>query len=100
MNYDEYPSGVTPPIYSPLRLLGSDLPSTDPADLNFVDQGSLGQSTSRLFGWNYLEGDGRVESDVESHWVYNGVDIGSELMACRDRIVEHNFGLTEPYEKL
>ncbi|KAF9323776.1 hypothetical protein BG006_001161 [Podila minutissima] len=97
---DDYPLGITPPIYSPRHLLGSDLPSTDPADMSFVDQGDLNQSTSRLYTWNFLDGPGRVDSDVDSHWVYNEIEVGGDLMACRNRIVENNGGLTEPYEKL
>ncbi|KAG0299675.1 hypothetical protein BGZ98_009860, partial [Dissophora globulifera] len=75
------------------------LPSTDPADMNFVDQGDLNQSTSRLYAWNFLDGPGRVDSEVESHWVCNGIEVGSDKMACRNRIVENNGGLTETYEK-
>ncbi|KAF9542685.1 hypothetical protein EC957_001740 [Mortierella hygrophila] len=97
---DNYPQGITPPIYSPRHLLGSDLPSSDPADMSFVDQGDLNLSTSRWLTWNFLEGPGRVDSDVESHWVYNGIEVGGDLMACRNRIVGNNGGLTEPYEKL
>ncbi|KAG0077695.1 hypothetical protein BGZ92_001820 [Podila epicladia] len=97
---DDYPPGTTPPIYSPRHLLGSDLPSTDPADMNFVDQEDLNQSTSRLYTWNFLDGPGRMDSDVDSHWMYNEIEVGGDLMACRNRIVENNGGLTEPYEKL
>ncbi|KAG9061641.1 hypothetical protein KI688_007222 [Linnemannia hyalina] len=97
---DDYPQGITPPIYSPRDLLGSDLPSSDPADMSFVDQGDINLSTSRWLTWNFLEGPGRVDSDVESHWVYNGIEVGYDLMACRNRIVGNNGGLTEPYEKL
>ncbi|KAG0015828.1 hypothetical protein BGZ81_011500 [Podila clonocystis] len=97
---DDYTLDITPPIYSPRHLLGSDLPSTDPADVSFVDQGDLNQSTSRLYTWNFLDGPGRVDSDVDSYWVYNEIEIGADLMACRNRIVENNGGLTEPYEKL
>ncbi|KAG0339834.1 hypothetical protein BG000_001231 [Podila horticola] len=97
---DDYPLGITPPIYSPRHLLGSDLPSTDPADMSFVDQEDLNQSTSRLYTWNFLDGPGRVDSDVDSHWVCNEIEVGGDLMACRNRIVENNGGLTEPYEKL
>ncbi|KAG0361990.1 hypothetical protein BGZ54_008831 [Gamsiella multidivaricata] len=97
---DGYCPGTTPPIYSPQHLLGSDLPSTDPADMNFVDQEDLNQSTSRLYSWNFLDGSGRLDSDVDSNWVHNEIDIGGDLMACRNRIVENNGGLTEPFEKL
>ena len=68
--------------------------------MNFVDQEDLNQSTSRLYTWNFLDGPGRVDYDVDSHWVYNGIEVGGDLMACRNRIVENNGGLTEPYEKL
>ncbi|KAG0017852.1 hypothetical protein BGZ82_000635, partial [Podila clonocystis] len=76
------------------------LPSTDPADVSFVDQGDFNQSTSRLYTWNFLDGPGRVDSDVDSYWVHNEIEVGGDLMACRNRIVENNGGLTEPYEKL
>jgi len=98
---DDFPSGaITPLLYSPRRLLVSDLPSSDPADMNFLDQEGLNLSTSRMYTWNYLDGPGRADSDVDSPWVYNQIDVGGHLMACRNRIVENNGGLTEPYEKL
>ncbi|KAF9115598.1 hypothetical protein BGX30_006222, partial [Mortierella sp. GBA39] len=92
--------GSTPPIYSFRQYLGTDLLSSDPADLNFVDNEDLKLSTSRLYTWDFLDGPGRVDSDVDDFWVCNGIEVGGDLMACRNRIVENNGGLTEPYEKL
>ena len=95
-----YTPGSTPPIYSPQYLLGADLPSSNPADMNFVDREDLSLSRSRLYSWDFLDGPGRVDSDVDSYWVCNGVEVGGDLMACRNRIVENNGALSEPYEKL
>ncbi|KAI8595475.1 hypothetical protein EDD21DRAFT_39071 [Dissophora ornata] len=95
-----FTSGSTPPIYSPRCFLGEDLPSSDPADMNFVDNSDLNLSTSRLYTWNFLDGPGRVDSDVDKYWVCNGIEVGGDLMAFRNRIVENNGGFTEPYEKL
>ncbi|KAG0282856.1 hypothetical protein BGZ97_008801, partial [Linnemannia gamsii] len=92
--------GSTPPIYSSRQYLGTDLLSSDPADLNFMDNEDLKLSTSRLYTWDFLDGPGRVDSDVDNFWVCNGIEVGSDLMACRNRTVENNGGLTEPYEKL
>ncbi|KAF9341595.1 hypothetical protein BGZ91_005998 [Linnemannia elongata] len=92
--------GSTPPIYSSRQYLGTDLLSTDPADLNFVDIEDLKLSTSRLYTWDFLDGPGRLNSDVDNFWVCNGIEVGGDLMACRRRIVENNGGLTEPYEML
>ena len=92
--------GSTPPIYSSRRYLGTDLLSSDPADLTFVDDEDLKLSTSRLYTWDFLDGPGRVDSDVDSFWMCNGIEVGGDLMACRNRIVEINGGLTASYENL
>ncbi|KAF9418562.1 hypothetical protein BGZ76_004369, partial [Entomortierella beljakovae] len=40
-----------------------------------------------------------MDSDVDSYWTCNGIQVDGDLMACRDRIVENNGGLAELYEK-
>ncbi|KAG0207779.1 hypothetical protein B0O80DRAFT_40861 [Mortierella sp. GBAus27b] len=95
---NDNPTGATTPAYSTGRLLGSDLPSSDPVDMDFQDEDII-QPTTRLYAWNFL-GPGRVDSGVDIHWVHNEIEVGRALMECRDRIVENNRGLEEPYEKL
>ncbi|KAF9932917.1 hypothetical protein BGZ65_004275, partial [Modicella reniformis] len=97
---DDDPSKITPPIYSPASSLRTEIASTDPGDTSFVDQGDPTQSTSRLYSWNFLDGEGRVDSDVDSHWKHNGTVIGADLMRFRTRTVENNGGLTDAYQKL
>lgn len=97
---DEYLSNATPPIYSPRNILGVDLPSSDPADPNYREDWSLDLSTSRLYSWNFLQGPGRVDSGVDSHWVHYGVEVGRDLLSFRDRIVDNNGGICDPYEML
>ncbi|KAK3845405.1 MAG: hypothetical protein J3R72DRAFT_29278 [Linnemannia gamsii] len=94
------PSDVTPPIYSPQCSPGSNLLSDDPADSSFVDQDDPAQSTTRLYSWNFLDGRGRVDSDVDSYWVCNGTAIGAELMRFRRWTVENNGGFTKARQKL
>ncbi len=96
----EYVSYATPPLYSPRNILGADLPSSDPADASFREDWGLGLSTSRLYIWNFVNGPGRVDSGVDSHWVCNGVEVGRDLLSFRDRIVENNGGIGDPYEML
>lgn len=55
---DDNPSGATLPVYSPECLLGSNLPSSDPEDMEFLDN-DIVQSTPRLYAWTFLEGPGR-----------------------------------------
>jgi len=85
-------------------LLDPRLLSSDPNDLSFVsDQELLSllyESTNKVFSWNFLLGDGRVDSTVDNTWVHNNIDLGRELMAARERAVLENGGLSEPYEKL
>ena len=88
-----------PPVYSTQHLCGY-LPSSDPADPDFLDEEKLYLSTSRLYALNYLEGPGRLDSNVDSYWIYNEIEIGSDLMEYRNQIVENNGGLTEPHQML
>ncbi|KAF9925383.1 hypothetical protein BGZ67_008709, partial [Mortierella alpina] len=97
---NDYLSNATPPLYSPRNILGPDLPSSDPADPDFQEDWGLELSTSRLYTWDYLHGPGRVDSGVESHWVCNGVEVGRDLLSFRDRIVDNNGGICDPYEML
>ncbi|KAF9397707.1 hypothetical protein BGX21_008594, partial [Mortierella sp. AD011] len=92
-------ANTTPPACSPRYFVDADLPS-DPANLSFVDQESLNRSISRLYDYNYLDGPGRIDSNVDNHWVCNGVEVGGNLMAFRDRVIENNGGLIEPHQKL
>ncbi|KAG0379434.1 hypothetical protein BGX24_000390 [Mortierella sp. AD032] len=94
------PSDVTPPIYYPRCSLGSNLLSDDPAVSSFVDQDDPAQSTTRLYSWNFLDGRGRVDSNVDSYWVCNGTAIGAELMRFRRWTVENNGGFTKARQKL
>ncbi|KAF9536885.1 hypothetical protein EC957_009496, partial [Mortierella hygrophila] len=98
----DYPPDTTPPIYSPRSSLGTDLPSTstDLADSDFVDQGDPVQSTSRLYSWNFMDGQGRVDSNVDRYWEHNGTVIGTDLMRFRTRTVENNGGFTKAHQKL
>ncbi|GJJ74342.1 hypothetical protein EMPS_06700 [Entomortierella parvispora] len=86
-------------------LFNLDLPSCDPNDPDFLSDQDLYDSTSGLYAWNFLEGDGRHDSNVESTWTYSNVDIGPvdigpDLMYFRDQVLENNGSLAEPYEKL
>jgi hypothetical protein len=69
-------------------------------DANFVDQGYINRSPSIFYTWDYLDGPGRVDSGVDSPWVYNDIEVGDDLMEFRSLIVENNGGLSEPHEKL
>jgi hypothetical protein len=53
---DHNSTGATTPAYSTGCLLGSDLPSSDPVDMNFLDKDII-QPTPRLYAWNFLEVD-------------------------------------------
>lgn len=77
--------GTTPPVYSSQHRLRMELPSTDPAEMDCVDQKDRGQSPSRFYTWIFLDGQ-RVDSVVGSYWVLGGVEIGRGLMARRNRI--------------
>ncbi|KAF9085484.1 hypothetical protein BGX27_003451, partial [Mortierella sp. AM989] len=96
---DKGSSNTTPPTYSPSYFVDADLPS-DPADLSFVDHESLDRSISRLYAYSFLDGPGRIDSNVDNHWVCNGVEVSGDLMAFRNRVIENNDGLIGPHEKL
>ncbi|KAF9927866.1 hypothetical protein BGZ65_006561 [Modicella reniformis] len=95
------PSGYTSP--SGLRNLvksTSSRPSTDTNDPDYHTDQDLHESTTRLYTCNYLEGNGRHDSNVESAWIFNDTEIGQDLMDFRDRVIQENGGLTEAHEKL
>ncbi|KAF9357897.1 hypothetical protein BGX34_009152 [Mortierella sp. NVP85] len=60
----------------------------------------LDESTSRIYTWDYLKGNGRRDSNVSTAWRHNGVDISNDLMEFRDRVVQENGGLNHPHQKL
>ncbi|KAF9343636.1 hypothetical protein BGX26_005432, partial [Mortierella sp. AD094] len=81
-------------------LLDASLLSSDPNDLSFHSNQDLCKSTSKMYSWNYLEGNGRHDSNVDSTWIHKDIEVGRDLMSARNRAVLENGGLTEPYEKL
>ncbi|KAF9346382.1 hypothetical protein BGX26_002123, partial [Mortierella sp. AD094] len=87
-------------VINPQLLLGSNLPSTDPDDLNFFTGQDLLDSTTKIYSWNYLERSGRHDSNVDSAWIHNNTEVGRDLIDFRDRVIQENGGLTEPHEKL
>ncbi|KAF9406256.1 hypothetical protein BGZ94_003184, partial [Podila epigama] len=89
---------TTPTHYTQL-LLGFDLPSSDPADISFSVEDDI-ESTTKMYAWNYLEGSGRHDSNVDETWTYNNTEVGRDLMEFRDHVVQENGGLTAPHEKL
>ncbi|KAG0296761.1 hypothetical protein BGZ96_008621 [Linnemannia gamsii] len=80
-------------------LLGVDLLSSDPVDVSF-DFEDPSPSPTMVYAWNFLEGNGRIDSHVDNPWIHNGVNIGHDLMDFRRRVVEDNGGLADPHEKL
>ncbi|KAF9578354.1 hypothetical protein BGW38_005888, partial [Lunasporangiospora selenospora] len=80
--------------------VGSSLPSTDKDDTSYCTDQDLRESTSKVYTWNYLEGNGRLDSRVDTAWKINDIDVGGDLMDFRDRVVQENGGATEPHEKL
>ncbi|KAG0318875.1 hypothetical protein BGZ99_005391 [Dissophora globulifera] len=94
---------LIPPGYSlsdDKRLLDTNLPSSDPQDPDYYSELDLYESTTRVYDWNHLEGDGRHDSKVDIAWIQNNVEIGRDLMDFRDRVIQNNGGLEEPHEKL
>ncbi|KAF9089120.1 hypothetical protein BGX27_002551, partial [Mortierella sp. AM989] len=93
------PPQAAPPS-CPKILIDADLPSSDPGDSSFSSSRGLYESTSRVYSWNYLEGNGRLDSSVNSAWRHNDVDISRDLMDFRQRVVQENGGLNHPHQKL
>ncbi|KAG0354841.1 hypothetical protein BG005_006171 [Podila minutissima] len=80
---------MTPParLSSGCSLLLDDyLLSSDPADMSFMDQEDLNQSTSRLYTWDFLDGAGRVDSEVDNHWVYNEIKDDEDAVIPNDTL--------------
>ncbi|KAF9994778.1 hypothetical protein BGZ79_000418 [Entomortierella chlamydospora] len=89
------------PISRSLRSsISSNLPSTDPGDTSFRTDQDLHVSTSKIYTWDYLEGDGRRDSHVDSPWIINEIEVGRDLMDFRDGIIQENGMLSDPHEKL
>ncbi|KAF9427754.1 hypothetical protein BGZ76_002206 [Entomortierella beljakovae] len=80
--------------------VSSSLPSTDPDDTSYYTDQDLRESTTNIYTWNYLHGRGRLDSNVDSGWIINDIDVGRDLMDFKDRVVQVNGGLTETHEKL
>ncbi|KAF9399609.1 hypothetical protein BGZ94_005684 [Podila epigama] len=95
---EDYLSSTALPAYQ--HVLEEDLLQSDPTDLSFVDQIDSSHSQSRFYSWDFMNGPGRVDSNVEHLWTHNGICIGRDLMAFRNLVVENNGGLNEPHEKL
>ncbi|KAG0260558.1 hypothetical protein BGZ95_004397 [Linnemannia exigua] len=75
-----------------------DLPSSDPVDLSFSNEDVV--STTKFYAWNFLEGSGRRDSNVDDGWVFNNAELGFDLMQFRERVIQENGGLTQSHEKL
>ncbi|KAF9408041.1 hypothetical protein BGZ94_002465 [Podila epigama] len=80
--------------------IGSSSVSTDKDDTSYCTDQDFRESTSKIYTWNYLDGRGRHDSNVESAWMYKNAKIGCDLLDFRQRVVQENGGLTEPHEKL
>lgn len=97
-------------MYSPERF-GSDLGDATPAysqhplsanllSSDFSSSQNPVMSTSRVFAWDYLVGNGRRDSKCENLWKCNDTAVGRDLMEFRDQVIQNNFALADPYEKL
>ncbi|KAF8923217.1 hypothetical protein BGZ58_003223 [Dissophora ornata] len=53
-----------------------------------------------MYVYNFLAGGGREDSGLETPWTHNDVDISKDLMTFRDRIVQENYGVSQPHEML
>ncbi|KAF9099640.1 hypothetical protein BGX27_000547, partial [Mortierella sp. AM989] len=84
----------------PYPAKATDLLLSDPSDFSYEFFSSPLKSESRIFGYDYFEGDGRLDSEVDENWDHNGVPIGEALLEFRARVIEKNYALSEPYEKL
>ncbi|KAF9083726.1 hypothetical protein BGX29_002936, partial [Mortierella sp. GBA35] len=80
-------------------LLYANLLSSDPADVSFATE-DPSPSPTKLYSWNFLEGNGRIDSSVDDPWIWSDVNVGHDLMDFRRRVIENNGGLTDPHEKL
>ncbi|KAF9933661.1 hypothetical protein FBU30_004904 [Linnemannia zychae] len=97
-------NNINPPrtslaIDSSISLLGASLPSST-ASSSFIYQSDSSRSVSKFYSWDYLDGPGRIDSNVETPWVYNEIAVGAALMRFRRKVVENNGGYTEAHEKL
>ncbi|KAF9906715.1 hypothetical protein BX616_000644 [Lobosporangium transversale] len=78
------------------EICNTDLLPSDSIDGSFTDFEDQHQPEAKMFAYNFLDGDGRADSIVEEHWVHNNIDISKALLEFRSRVVENNFGLSQP----
>jgi len=81
------------------QVLNGNLLSSDPADVSFTFKDPC-LSPTKLYSWNFLEGNGRIDSSVDDPWIWSDVNVGRDLMDFRRRVIENNGGLADSYEKL
>ncbi|KAF9198502.1 hypothetical protein BGZ49_000663, partial [Haplosporangium sp. Z 27] len=66
----------------------------------YSDHGSETSSESNMYVNNFLVGGGREDSGLETPWTHNGIDISKDLMTFRNRVVQENYGISQPYKML
>ncbi|KAF9184883.1 hypothetical protein BGZ51_003044 [Haplosporangium sp. Z 767] len=86
--------------FSPTANSVQCLLSSDPADGSYIDREEEYEPEIKMFVHDFLDGDGRRDSNVQDQWVHCDIEVGKALLAFRDRMVENNFGLSQPHEKL
>ncbi|KAF9158072.1 hypothetical protein BGX21_003732 [Mortierella sp. AD011] len=74
--------------------------STSTSGSLYLYHGSVTSSESNLYVYNFLAGGGREDSGLETPWTHNGIDISKDLMTFRDRVVQENYGISQPHEML
>ncbi|KAF9536753.1 hypothetical protein EC957_009800, partial [Mortierella hygrophila] len=62
--------------------------------------GSETSLESDMYVYNFLVGGGREDSGLETPWTHNDVNISKDLMIFRDRMVQENYGASQPHEML
>ncbi|KAF9111728.1 hypothetical protein BGX27_004516, partial [Mortierella sp. AM989] len=75
-------------------------PPSSSVGSSFIYQSDPATSISKLYSWDYLDGPGRVDSNVDTPCVYNEIALSAALMKFRRRIIGNNGGYTEAHEKL
>ncbi|KAF9090108.1 hypothetical protein BGX27_002331 [Mortierella sp. AM989] len=74
--------------------------STSTSGSLYSYKGSETPSESNMYVYNFLVGGGRKDSRLKTLWTHNGINISEDLMTFRDRVVQDNFGISEPHEML
>ncbi|KAF8926489.1 hypothetical protein BGZ47_002688 [Haplosporangium gracile] len=74
--------------------------STSTSGSLYSYHGSETSLDSDMYVYNFLVGGGREDSGLETPWTHNDVDISKDLMIFRDRIVQENYGVSQPHEIL